>query len=223
LNFVFDLIGLYRRVPANSNGLHQPNPIKMKKTLIIIATSLVAAHLSAGPVDWSKLPPASTVTGITFDKDIQPILKASCVRCHGGEKPKAQLRLDSLAGVLKGAKNGPVVKASDSANSLLVKAVSQLDPEIAMPPKPRARRGGPGGPGGDFRRPPGTNAPAMPPHEGGPEKEGPPPTGGEGDRGPGGPDSGGQRARGFGFGPPPKPLTVEQVGLIRAWVDQGAK
>jgi len=26
-----------------------------------------------------------------------------------------------------------------------------------------------------------------------------------------------------GFGPPPKPLTPEQVGLIRAWVDQGAK
>jgi len=25
------------------------------------------------------------------------------------------------------------------------------------------------------------------------------------------------------MGPPPKPLTPEQVGLIRAWVDQGAK
>jgi hypothetical protein len=26
-----------------------------------------------------------------------------------------------------------------------------------------------------------------------------------------------------GFGPPPKPLTAEQVGLVRAWIDQGAK
>jgi hypothetical protein len=24
-------------------------------------------------------------------------------------------------------------------------------------------------------------------------------------------------------GPPPKPLTAEQVGLVRAWIDQGAK
>jgi hypothetical protein len=24
-------------------------------------------------------------------------------------------------------------------------------------------------------------------------------------------------------GPPPKPLTPEQVGLVRAWIDQGAK
>jgi hypothetical protein len=29
--------------------------------------------------------------------------------------------------------------------------------------------------------------------------------------------------RGRGFGPPAKPLTAEQVGLVRAWIDQGAK
>jgi hypothetical protein len=56
---------------------------------------------------------------------------------------------------------------------------------------------GPGGPGGN--RPPG-----------GPGG-GPPP---EGQGGPGGPG---------GFGPPPKAFTVEQVGLVRAWIDQGAK
>ena len=142
------------------------------------------------------------------------------MRCHGLERPKAQLRLDSIEGVLKGAKQGPVLKTGDSANSLLVKAVSQLDPETAMPPKPRARRG-PGGPQG-------TNAPAMPPREGGPgggpNAGGPPPMGGEGDHGPGGPPPGGPGPGGQrNFGPPPKPLTAEQVGLVRAWIDQGAK
>jgi hypothetical protein len=34
------------------------------------------------------------------------------------------------------------------------------------------------------------------------------------------PAGGGQRGP---QGPPPKPLTAEQVGLIRAWIDQGAK
>ena len=184
------------------------NQSNMKTALIIAAAGMVAARLSAAPVDWSKLPPAATATGVTFDKDIAPILKASCVRCHGAERPKAQLRLDSLEGVLKGAKQGPVLTAGDSANSLLVKAVSQLDPETAMPPKPRAWRG-PGGPQG-------TNAPAMPPREGGPgggpEAGGPPPGG------PGGPGGGPRN-----FGPPAKPLTLDQVGLIRAWIDQGAK
>ena len=68
----------------------------MKTALILAATGMVAAQLSAATVDWSKLPPAATVTGVTFDKDIQPMFKASCVRCHGAERPKAQLRLDSL-------------------------------------------------------------------------------------------------------------------------------
>ena len=184
----------------------------MKTALIIAAAGIAAARLSAAPVDWSKLPPASTVTGVTFDKDIQPIFKATCVRCHGEERPRAQLRLDSLEGVLKGAKPGPVLTAGDSANSLLVKAVSQLDPEIAMPPKPRARRG-PGGPQG-------TNAPVMPPQggPGGPEAGGPPPSGPEGTNGPGN-----FQPRLRPLGPPPKPLTADQVGLIRAWIDQGAK
>ena len=190
----------------------------MKTALIIAAAGIAAARLTAAPVDWSKLPPAATQTGVTFDKDIAPIFKASCVRCHGAEKPKAQLRLDTLEGVKKGTKQGPVVKTGDSANSLLVKAVSQLDPETAMPPKPR----GPRGP-----RLQGTNAPAMPPQghddHNGPEAGGPPQMG-EGDHGaggppPGGPGEGGPRK----FGPPAKPLTPQQVGLVRAWIDQGAK
>ena len=172
------------------------------------------------PVDWSKLPPAAQTEGVTFEKDIQPIFKESCVRCHGAQRPKAGLRLDTLAGVMDGTEDGPILKAGDSANSLLVKAVSQLDPKTAMPPKPR----GPRGPRGLQ----GTNAPAMPHRDGGPEgqHDGPPPrlAGGEGDHGPGGPqgtNAPGQRPR--NFGPPAKPLTAEQVGLVRAWIDQGAK
>ena len=175
----------------------------MKTALIIAAAGIAAARLTAAPVDWSKLPPASTQTGVTFEKDIAPMFKDSCVRCHGANRPKAQLRLDSLEGVMKGAKDGSVVTAGDSTNSLLVKAVSQLDPQTAMPPKMRGRPG-PGGPQG-------TNAPATPPPggPGGPEAGGPPMGGGPG---PGGPKF-----------PPAKPLTAEQVGLVRAWIDQGAK
>lgn len=207
----------------------------MRTLLILAATGIAATRLSAATVDWSKLPPPADVTGVTFEKDIAPMFKASCVRCHGAERPRAQLRLDSLEGTLKGTKNGPILNAGDSANSLLVKAISQLDPQTAMPPKPRGPR----------NRPMGTNGPAMTPHEGapgGPEAGGPPPGGpggpppggfdGPPPGGPGGPPPGEpqgtngpehfqQRLR--PLGPPPKPLTAEQVGLVRAWIDQGAK
>lgn len=187
----------------------------------ILAGCVVAGlPAAADDIDWSKLPPAATQTNVTFADDIQPILNTSCVHCHGAEREKADLRLDTLEGVMKGGEYGPVLKVGDSANSVIVKAVSQLDPEMAMPPKPHGRRGpgGPNGPGGGFDRPPGSNTPDMPPpSDGGP--------GGFGDTG--GPNgSGGSGPNGqppHMFGSPPKSLTAEQVGLIRAWIDQGAK
>ena len=135
------------------------------KTLLILAAGLAATRLTAAGVDWSQLPPAATNAAVTFDQDIAPIFKASCVRCHSGDRPRAQLRLDSLDGVLKGSKDGTVLTAGDSAHSIIVKAVSQLDPQSAMPPKPRR-------PGSR-----GTNAPAFQPPPGGGEWGGPPPGG----------------------------------------------
>ncbi|HEX4350914.1 MAG TPA: c-type cytochrome domain-containing protein [Verrucomicrobiae bacterium] len=197
----------------------------MKTVFLFAAAGFAAVQLSAADVDWSKLPPASTETGVTFDKDIAPIFKASCIRCHGAERPRAGLSLDSLDGVLKGTKDGPILTAGDSANSQLVKAVSQLDPKMAMPPKPRPRRGPPGGPMGTngpaAQAPgeiPGAATPPPPPAGGDQPPAGPPPEGGPGGPPPGGPGAGGPPPRMM-----PKPLTAEQVGLVRAWIDQGAK
>ena len=159
-------------------------------------------------VDLSKLPPAADKKAITYAKDIRPLFEASCLRCHGKEKAKGDLRLDSLEAVLKGGEAGKMVIPGDSKKSLLVVAAAQIDSEIAMPPK--RGPGGPGGPGGP------TGPGGRPSGPGG----GNPPAGGPG--GPGGPGGAG-RPGGGGFGPPLKPLTSAQVGLIRAWVDQGAK
>ena len=197
--------------------------MKYLNTIILTGFAVIGLSASAAPVDWSKLPPAAKTEGVTFEKDMLPLFKASCVQCHGANRPKANLRMDTLEGVLKGTKEGAIVKAGDSANSFLVKVISQLDPKTAMPPKPRARR--PGGPQG-------TNAPAMQPRDGGPEGGQPPrfreneggDDHGPGERPPGGPqgtNAPGMRPR--NFGPPAKPLTAEQVGLVRAWIDQGAK
>ena len=192
----------------------------MNKTRASLIASLLAAAspLLAGEktdfskLDLSKLPPPASTRGVTYAKDIRPLFEASCIRCHGQDRHKGGLQLTSLESVLQGGDDGKVLVAGDSKNSLLVIAASQIDPETAMPPKrgPGGRgRGGPGGgaPGGG-ERPPGGDSP-------GPRPDGSAPPGGPGRPGGGGP--------GGGFGPPPKPLTPEQVGLLRAWIDQGAK
>ena len=169
--------------------------------LAIAGYPVLAAEkkLDISKIDVSKLPSAADRKGVTYAKDIRPIFEASCFRCHGEERQKGDLRLDSLEAALKGGEEGKVIVPGASKKSLLVIAAARIDDETAMPPKPK-----PGGPG---------NRPGGPGGRGGPGGPG----GAGGGRGPGGPGGPG------GFGPPPKPLTAEQVGLIRAWVDQGAK
>ena len=98
-------------------------------------------------------------TPLDYDKDVRPVLENRCFKCHGPEKQKGKMRLDSLEAALKGGENGPDIIKGDSAKSTLVHNVARIgDEDDAMPPE------------------------------------------GKGD-----------------------PLTKEQVGLIRAWIDQGAK
>jgi mono/diheme cytochrome c family protein len=162
-----------------------------RSVLLVLALATAASPLLARSVDLSKLPPPAKQEGVTYAKDIRPIFEASCIRCHGPEKPKAGLRLDSLEAVLKGSKEGKVIQPGQSTKSHLVIAVARLDEESAMPPKPKPGRGrgGQKGPPGSAPTAAGTNQPVG--------------------KAP--------------MGPPPKPLTPEQVGLVRAWVDQGAK
>jgi hypothetical protein len=69
-----------------------------------------------------------------FEKKVRPVLADNCVKCHGPEKQKAGLRLDSATAVRKGGESGPPVVPGDVEKSLLVKAVRQDDPELKMPP-----------------------------------------------------------------------------------------
>ena len=107
------------------------------------------------PEPAHALPP-SAARPVDFIKDIQPILSKQCYECHGAEKKKGSLRLDQKTGALKGGDSGPLLVAGNSAESLLVQAVSGTRADLAQMPKKR------------------------------------------------------------------DPLTPEQIGLIRAWIDQGA-
>lgn len=128
-------------------------------SLSVLSLSVVLGSLAfAADVDLSKLPPAATTKGLTFDKDIKPLFEKSCFKCHGAEKQKGKMRVDSLEATLKGGENGESVVKGDSLKSSLIVAVSGLDPDMAMPPEGKGQ-----------------------------------------------------------------PLTKEQVGIVRAWIDQGAK
>jgi mono/diheme cytochrome c family protein len=142
--------------------------IMIKRALILcfgvaFAASFVSVFAAdKKAVDVSKIPPASDKKGVTYEADIKPIFEKSCVKCHGAEKQKGKLRLDTLAATLKGGEDGKVIEVGQSAKSMLIHNVAHVGDE-------------------DMFMPPPDNKDKIP------------------------------------------PLNKEQIGLIRAWIDQGAK
>ena len=47
---------------------------------------------------------------VDFARQIQPILREACLDCHGPEKQKGKLRLDTREALLKGGVDGLVVE-----------------------------------------------------------------------------------------------------------------
>ena len=135
----------------------------MKSHRILISTAALVAAFAASAAepkvpDLTKLPPAAAKKGVTFAKDLKPIFEKSCFKCHGPEKAKGDLRVDSLEALLKGSEHGKVAVAGKLDKSPLLWSVARLDEDSAMPPEGKA-----------------------------------------------------------------DPLTKEQVSLVRAWIEQGAK
>ena len=145
------------------------NTVKLTLAIALTAAfglAVVRADDASSGSTPATLPPASTKTGVTFDTDIKPIFHDTCMPCHsstGPRKPAHGLALDSLDATLKGDKDGPILKAGDSAHSDLVLSVAHVgdDPDGFMPKAMKGKTA--------------------------------------------------------------KMLTPEQIGLIRAWIDQGAK
>src|SRR4051812_12100227 len=102
---------------------HRPRPASlpdMKRLPLAVALLLVSSAIapSAEPAPKPTLPPAAKKT-IDFDRDVKPILAASCVACHGSDKQRGGLRLDDRDAALKGGNTGPVIKPGSVESRLL--------------------------------------------------------------------------------------------------------
>src|SRR4051794_19374456 len=69
-----------------------------------------------------------------FEKQVRPILAEQCYKCHGPEKQKGELRVDSREALLKGSEQGPVLVPGKPEESSLIKSVKHLG-DSKMPAK----------------------------------------------------------------------------------------
>ncbi len=80
----------------------------------------------------------SDTDGLTlFETRIRPLLVQHCYRCHSGTtaSPESGLRLDTREGLLTGGDRGPAIVPGHPEESLLLSAISHIDPDLTMPPK----------------------------------------------------------------------------------------
>ena len=59
-----------------------------------------------------------------FTARVAPILEKHCVGCHGAEKHKAGLRLDSFEQAMRGAESGEVIKPREPKASELFRRIT---------------------------------------------------------------------------------------------------
>jgi len=71
---------------------------------------------------------------VDFAGDVQPILTARCVECHGPKKQENGLRLDHGAAIVRGGDSGPAVVAGKSGESLLIQAVLGTSDGVSQMP-----------------------------------------------------------------------------------------
>jgi mono/diheme cytochrome c family protein len=111
----------------------------------------------SGGTENSEVPPAAK-RDVDFVKDIRPIFKDHCIKCHGPNKQRGDFRLDEKAAALKGGENfAPAIIPGKGDESPLVRFAAGVVDGMEMPPEGEKR------------------------------------------------------------------LSKDQIGLLRAWIDQGAK
>ena len=96
-------------------------------------SAILSAVLALLPVSPAQEPSANG--RVDFVRDVQPILKAHCLKCHGPEKPKGQLRLDSRATAIKGGVSGKVIVPGNAKESRLVELLLAKEVDERMPAK----------------------------------------------------------------------------------------
>ncbi|MCE9561424.1 MAG: PSD1 and planctomycete cytochrome C domain-containing protein [Planctomycetes bacterium] len=69
-----------------------------------------------------------------FESKVRPVLVKSCQKCHGPEKQRGGLRLDTKAAWQAGGDTGPALVPGKPDESLIIKAIRNPDPKLRMPP-----------------------------------------------------------------------------------------
>src|SRR5689334_8099568 len=105
--------------------------IKSRQAMHKLPTTFVIAALLCARIADAQL---SQDGNEFFEKKIRPLLASKCYTCHSEKIASSGLRLDFKVGLERGGNRGTAIIPGDPDGSLLIKAISYLDPQLKMPP-----------------------------------------------------------------------------------------
>src|SRR5687768_9658992 len=91
--------------------------------LVAVVAGIGATSVRANPPDASAAadPLAAREAVNFFETSVRPLLAANCYECHGPDKQKGGLRLDSRAAIVRGGEIGPALVPGKPAESAIVR------------------------------------------------------------------------------------------------------
>lgn len=112
----------------------------MKFVRMVLLLGLVCCNLAIGEEAATNkaAPEQEDAKGVAFfEAKVRPILVEHCYSCHSSEKGKAEggLQLDTRQFIRAGGDRGLAVVPGQPGDSLLLTAISHIDPDLKMPPK----------------------------------------------------------------------------------------
>ncbi len=97
---------------------------------------LTAAWIAEEKDAVAVKPIADVQQAAVYADVVQPLLQSKCYSCHGAQKKKGGLRMDTEAYLLKGGKGGEIISSGNAAESELIKRLLlPREDEDHMPPK----------------------------------------------------------------------------------------
>ncbi|MFM7070826.1 MAG: DUF1553 domain-containing protein [Planctomycetota bacterium] len=110
----------------------------MASAIVFLAATLVATRIEIRLTNGDEKPVVGRLPTAEqsefFERKVRPLLIDRCYDCHSADGQEGDLRVDSLAALLKGGERGPAIIPGDPKNSLLIRAVGHGE-TLQMPPK----------------------------------------------------------------------------------------
>ena len=98
---------------------------------------LVSAAFSLNAARADEQTPEDKTGVRFFESNIRPVLVKHCYECHSNQSGASEgnLRLDTRQAIRTGGDRGPAVVPGSPDKSLLLTAVTHVDPDLTMPPR----------------------------------------------------------------------------------------